>query len=72
MHSKSKRLLLKTALAVSAGLTFAGIAQAQEPPVKVGYTQSRSGPFAAGSQTTQEPNYLLWADMVNKAGGLNV
>jgi branched-chain amino acid transport system substrate-binding protein len=73
MHSKSKRLALKAALAVAWGLTFAsGFVLADEPPVKVGYTQSRSGPFAAGSQTTQEPNYLLWADMINKAGGLNV
>lgn len=67
-----RRRALKAAIAVAAALTFAGHAAAEEPPVRVAYTQSRSGPFATGSQTTQEPNYLLWADMVNKAGGLNV
>ena len=68
-----RRTVLKAALAVSAALTFsASFAAAEEPTVKIGYTQSRSGPFAPGAQTTQEPNYLLWADTVNKAGGLNV
>lgn len=68
-----RRTALKATLAVALGLTFSGgLVQAEEPTIKVGYTQSRSGPFAPGAQTTQEPNYLLWADMVNKAGGLSV
>ena len=68
-----RRTVLKAALAVSAALTFsASFAAAEEPTVRLGYTQSRSGPFAPVAQTTQEPNYLLWADTVNKAGGLNV
>ena len=45
---------------------------AQEPPVRIGYAIARTGPWAAGAQVTQEPNYLLWADQVNAAGGLNV
>jgi branched-chain amino acid transport system substrate-binding protein len=47
-------------------------AQSEGPPVKIGYAISRTGPFAPGAQVTQEPNYLLWADQVNAAGGLNV
>jgi branched-chain amino acid transport system substrate-binding protein len=47
-------------------------ALAQEPPVRIGYTQSRTGPWSAGAQVTQEPNYILWAEQVNAAGGLNV
>jgi branched-chain amino acid transport system substrate-binding protein len=45
---------------------------AQEPPVRIGYAIARTGPWAAGAQVTQEPNYLLWAEQVNAAGGLNV
>jgi branched-chain amino acid transport system substrate-binding protein len=42
------------------------------PPIKIGYAISRTGPFAPGAQVTQEPNYVLWADQVNAAGGLTV
>jgi branched-chain amino acid transport system substrate-binding protein len=45
---------------------------ADEPPIKIGYAISRTGPFAPGAQVTQEPNYILWADQVNAAGGLAV
>jgi len=66
-------LALKGTLALAGILALpVGIVQAQDAPIKVGYTQSRSGPFAPGAQTTQEPNYLLWAEQVNAAGGLNV
>jgi branched-chain amino acid transport system substrate-binding protein len=45
---------------------------AAAPPIRIGYAISRTGPFAPGAQVTQEPNYLLWADQVNAAGGLSV
>jgi branched-chain amino acid transport system substrate-binding protein len=47
-------------------------AQTEGPTIKIGYAISRTGPFAPGAQVTQEPNYLLWAEQVNAAGGLNV
>ena len=47
-------------------------AAAQDAPVRIGYAISRTGPFAAGAQISQEPNYILWAEQVNAAGGLNV
>jgi branched-chain amino acid transport system substrate-binding protein len=47
-------------------------AQSEAPPIKIGYAISRTGPFAPGAQVTQEPNYLLWAEQVNAAGGLSV
>ena len=53
-------------------LVAATPALAQDAPIKIGYAIARSGPWAAGAQVTQEPNYLLWADQVNAAGGLNV
>ena len=45
---------------------------AQDAPVKIGYAIARTGPWSAGAQVTQEPNYVLWAEQVNAAGGLNV
>ena len=49
-----------------------GTAVAQEAPksIKVGYSISLSGPQAAGAMLTTVPNYRLWVDEVNKAGGL--
>jgi branched-chain amino acid transport system substrate-binding protein len=47
-------------------------ALAQGGPVRIGYAMARTGPWAAGAQVSQEPNYLLWAEQVNAAGGLNV
>lgn len=60
--------LVATALLASA---FAP-ALAQDAPVRIGYAIARTGPWSAGAQVTQEPNYVLWADQVNAAGGLNV
>ena len=40
--------------------------------IRIGYAISRTGPFAAGAQITQEPNYIMWAEQVNAAGGLTV
>jgi len=68
-------------IAVAVALAALGPGEAQQaraaddaaaPPIKIGYAISRTGPFAPGAQVTQEPNYLLWADQVNAAGGLSV
>jgi branched-chain amino acid transport system substrate-binding protein len=64
--------LWKRLIALNVALLVATPAFAQEPPVRIGYAIARTGPWAAGAQVTQEPNYLLWADQVNAAGGLNV
>jgi branched-chain amino acid transport system substrate-binding protein len=45
---------------------------AQDAPVRIGYAISRTGPWSAGAQVTQEPNYIMWAEQVNAHGGLNV
>lgn len=62
---------------LAAGITLLSVgswlpADAQAQTVKIGYAISRTGPFAAGAQISQEPNYILWAEQVNAAGGLNV
>jgi branched-chain amino acid transport system substrate-binding protein len=33
---------------------------------------ARTGPWTGGAQVSQEPNYLLWAEQQNAAGGLDV
>jgi branched-chain amino acid transport system substrate-binding protein len=59
-------------VALGLALLLAGPALAQDAPIKIGYAIARTGPWAAGAQVTQEPNYILWADQVNAAGGLSV
>ncbi|RYE80466.1 MAG: branched-chain amino acid ABC transporter substrate-binding protein [Oxalobacteraceae bacterium] len=66
-----KRRTLAAALALAAAVPVASYAQADKP-VRIGYTMSRTGPYAPGAQVSQEPNYLLWAEQVNAAGGLSV
>ena len=60
---------------VAAALLAAGViapAFAQDAPVRIGYAIARTGPWAAGAQVTQEPNYIMWAEQLNAAGGLSV
>jgi branched-chain amino acid transport system substrate-binding protein len=59
-------------LVAAALALFPCAATAQEAPIRIGYAISRTGPFAPGAQVTQEPNYILWSEQVNAAGGLNV
>jgi len=61
-----------TGLAVGAAALSAPWVQAQPAPVRVGYAIARTGPWTGGAQTSQEPNYLLWAEQQNAAGGLDV
>jgi branched-chain amino acid transport system substrate-binding protein len=62
---------------VAKGLALAGAgialpALALNGPVRIGYGIARTGPWAAGAQVSQEPNYVMWAEQVNAAGGLDV
>jgi branched-chain amino acid transport system substrate-binding protein len=68
MRSAHPWRFLVAAAAAAIGLP----AFAQDAPVRIGYAIARTGPWAAGAQLTQEPNYLMWADQVNAAGGLDV
>jgi branched-chain amino acid transport system substrate-binding protein len=74
--SRSARLTRRhavQALAAGAAATLGGPAFAQAgAPVRIGYTMARTGPWSVGAQVSQEPNYLLWAEQQNAAGGLNV
>jgi len=72
MVQQSKRSLLKGAAAALGAATFAPQLWAQAKPVRIGYAIARTGPWTGGAQISQEPNYLLWAEQQNAAGGLNV
>src|SRR6188508_3560367 len=72
MVQASRRKSIKGAAAAVGALSFAPQLLAQAAPVRVGYSMSRTGPWTGGAQVSQEPNYLLWAEQQNAAGGLNV
>ena len=67
-----RRTLVQSLAAVPAVLALPSLVRAQAGPVRVGYAMARTGPWTTGAQVSQEPNYLLWAEQPNAAGGLNV
>ncbi len=73
MNGISRRAALR---AVSAGMVAAmaaaSWAAADDATVKIGYAVARTGPNATGAGITTIPNYELWIDTVNKAGGLEM
>lgn len=72
MAQLTRRTLLKGAAASVGTAAFSRSLFAQPAPVRIGYAIARSGPWTGGAQVSQEPNYLLWAEQQNAAGGLNV
>lgn len=72
MAQPTRRLVIQRAAATVGALSVAPHLLAQAAPVRIGYTMARTGPWTGGAQTSQEPNYLLWAEQQNAAGGLNV
>src|SRR6218665_586883 len=72
MVQQTKRTLLKGTAAAVGAATFAPHLLANQAPVRIGYAMARTGPWTGGAQVSQEPNYLLWAEQQNAAGGLDV
>lgn len=68
--SPTRRRTLQGLAAGAASLALPAIGQ--PAPVRIGYAIARTGPWTGGAQVSQEPNYLLWAEQQNAAGGLNV
>jgi len=68
----NRRSVIRSAAAALGSIAVAPRAWAQAEPVRIGYTMSRTGPWTGGAQVSQEPNYLLWAERQNAAGGLDV
>ncbi|MFN7726568.1 MAG: amino acid ABC transporter substrate-binding protein [Rubrivivax sp.] len=67
----ARRTVLQAA-AAAATMSAPALLRAQAAPVRIGYAIARTGPWTTGAQVSQEPNYLLWAEQQNAAGGLNV
>jgi branched-chain amino acid transport system substrate-binding protein len=67
----NRRTVVQALGAAAATTSFPALAQGGAP-VRIGYAMARTGPWSVGAQTSQEPNYLLWAEQVNAAGGLDV
>src|SRR5688500_13213701 len=72
MVQATRRKLIQGAAAAAGAMAVAPGLLAQAGPVRIGYTMSRTAPWPGGAQVSQEPNYLLWAEQQNAAGGLNV
>ncbi len=72
MVQHTRRQVIKGAAAAVGAMAVAPQLMAQAAPVRVGYAMARTGPWTGGAQVSQEPNYLLWADEQNAAGGLDV
>jgi branched-chain amino acid transport system substrate-binding protein len=72
MVQATRRKLIKGAASAVGAMAVAPQLLAQAAPVRVGYAIARTGPWTGGAQVSQEPNYLLWAEQQNAAGGLNV
>lgn len=69
---KSIGVLLITLFVLSAcggGTTGNGSTPTPQGPIKIGISVSLSGDFSADGKSTQQ-GYQLWADNVNKSGGL--
>ena len=66
-----RRQVIKGVAAIGAAGMVPSL-RAQSGPVRIGYAIARTGPWTGGAQVSQEPNYLLWAEQQNAAGGLDV
>jgi branched-chain amino acid transport system substrate-binding protein len=71
-NDKNRRQFIQRAAATVGALSVAPQLMAQAKPVRVGYAIARTGPWTGGAQVSQEPNFLLWAEQQNAAGGLDV
>lgn len=63
---------LALVMSTAAALLLGPLATYAAAPVVIGYAVSKTGPYAGGATTTTLPNYELWIEEVNEAGGLKV
>ena len=71
-ESVTRRNTVQALGAGAAALAMPAVVRAQSAPVRIGYAIARTGPWAGGAQVSQEPNFLMWAEQQNAAGGLDV
>lgn len=71
-ESATRRTTVQAIGAGAAALAMPAVTRAQSALVRIGYAIARTGPWAGGAQVSQEPNFLMWAEQQNAAGGLDV
>jgi branched-chain amino acid transport system substrate-binding protein len=60
-------------LSIVTALAVASAAMAQQPTaIRIGWSISKTGPYAGGASITTLPAYLVWVKDVNAAGGIMV
>ena len=58
-------------LSIVTALAAASAAMAQQPTsIRIGWSISKTGPYAGGASITTLPAYLVWVKDVNAAGGI--
>src|SRR5262245_14381526 len=62
-------LTVATVLATAASLIAPAWSQAPTS-IRVGWSISKTGPYAGGANVTTLPNYQVWVKDVNDAGGI--
>jgi branched-chain amino acid transport system substrate-binding protein len=62
-------LFVATVLVAAAGLITPAWSQAPTS-IRVGWSISKTGPYAGGANVTTLPNYQVWVKDVNEAGGI--
>ena len=72
LPSRGRRRVTQALALAGSSVAFPALAQRSDAPVRVGYAIARTGPWAGGAQVSQEPNYLMWAEQQNAAGGISV
>ncbi|HMN64356.1 MAG: branched-chain amino acid ABC transporter substrate-binding protein [Proteobacteria bacterium] len=71
-ESTARRTTVQALGVGAAALAMPAVTRAQAKPVRIGYAIARTGPWAGGAQVSQEPNFVMWAEQQNAAGGLDV
>ena len=71
-RSTTRRTTVQALGVGAAALAMPAVTRAQAKPVRIGYAIARTGPWAGGAQVSQEPNFVMWAEQQNAAGGLDV
>jgi branched-chain amino acid transport system substrate-binding protein len=67
-----RRAVLTALGAVAVTPLFAPYVKAQTGAIRIGYSVAKSGWGAGGATASTTPNYGLWAEDVNRAGGIDV
>ena len=71
-ESTTRRTTVQALGVGAAAVAMPAVTWAQAKPVRIGYAIARTGPWAGGAQVSQEPNFVMWAEQQNAAGGLDV